>query len=303
MTLVYFLQKIPPAKWLGLNVICWGIAAAAAAGAKDYTTLLVARIFLGIFEATVGPSLMLISSQYYTKSEQAPRFTFWFLGLGVAQIFGGIISFAFQHVHSKFASWRIMFLVMGLITVVVGFSTLFYLPDTPMQAKWLSDDEKVALLQHTRVNQTGIRNSKFNSRQILEAVLDVQVWLFCLMVALVRAPSSCSERHFVRDTIMIQNLTSVPTVTASRVQWGGHRIFIDSHRRVWLRWPHLCPSQCTIWHCKHFLHTACRYWYSQGLKSMGMGVHLQYPWNYWWRAHVLPSQGQSSRYSSWYILG
>ncbi|KAJ5910817.1 major facilitator superfamily domain-containing protein [Penicillium subrubescens] len=181
---VYFLQKIPPAKWLGFNVICWGIAATAAAGAKDYTTLLVARIFLGIFEATVGPSLMLISSQYYTKSEQAPRFTFWFLGLGVAQIIGGVISFGFQHVHSKFASWRIMFLVMGLITVLVGFSTLFCLPDTPMQAKWLSDDEKVALLQHTRINQTGIRNSKFNFRQILEAVLDVQVWLFCLMVAL-----------------------------------------------------------------------------------------------------------------------
>lgn len=203
MTLVYFLQKIPPAKWLGFNVICWGIAAAAAAGAKDYTTLLVARIFLGIFEATVGPSLMLISSQYYTKSEQAPRFTFWFLGLGVAQIIGGIISFGFQHVHSIFASWRIMFLVMGLITVVVGFSTLIYLPDTPMQAKWLSDDEKVALLQHARVNQTGIRNSKFNFRQILEAVLDVQVWLFCLMVALVRSPFSghvCYPRKYHHDT-------------------------------------------------------------------------------------------------------
>ena len=183
--LVYFLQKVPPAKWLGMNVICWGIAAAAAAGAKDYTTLLVARIFLGIFEATVGPSLMLISSQYYTKSEQAPRFTFWFLGLGVAQIIGGIISFAFQHVHSSFASWRIMFLVMGLITVIVGFATLCYLPDTPMQAKWLSDDEKVALLQHTRINQTGIRNKKFDFRQILEGMMDIQVWLFCLMLALV----------------------------------------------------------------------------------------------------------------------
>lgn len=167
-------------------MICWGIAAAASAGAKDYTTLLVARIFLGIFEATVGPSLMLISSQYYTKSEQAPRFTFWFLGLGVAQIIGGIISFGFQHVHSRFASWRSMFLVMGLLTVLVGFGTFFFLPDTPMKAKWLSDDEKVALLQHTRVNQTGIRNSKFNTRQILEAVTDVQVWLFCLMLALVR---------------------------------------------------------------------------------------------------------------------
>ena len=73
----------------------------------------------------------------------------WFLGLGVTQIIGGILSFDFQHVHCSFASWRMMFLVMGLITVLVCFATRFYLPDTPMRAKWLSDDEKVALLQHT----------------------------------------------------------------------------------------------------------------------------------------------------------
>lgn len=73
--LVYFLHKVPPAKWFGMNVICWGIAAAAAAGAKGYTTLLVARIFLRMFDATVGPSLMPINSQYYTKPDQAPRFT------------------------------------------------------------------------------------------------------------------------------------------------------------------------------------------------------------------------------------
>jgi len=63
-----------------------------------------------------------------------------------------------------------MFLVMGLITVRVGFPTRFYLPDTPMQAKWLSDDEKVALLQHTRTNQAGILK-KFDFRQILEAMM------------------------------------------------------------------------------------------------------------------------------------
>lgn len=170
----------------------WGVAAAAAAGAKNYTTLLVARIFLGIFEAPVAPSLMIISGQYYTKSEQAPRFTFWFLGLGVAQIVGGLISFGFQHVHHAFAGWRIMFLVMGLITVAVGFATLLFLPDTPMQAKWLSDDQKVTLLQHVRVNQTGIRNGKFDPKQLLEAVLDPQVWLWALMLALVSSFPTCS---------------------------------------------------------------------------------------------------------------
>ncbi|PWY84766.1 putative MFS transporter [Aspergillus heteromorphus CBS 117.55] len=187
---IYCLQKAPAAKWLGANVTLWGVAAAASAGATNYTTLLTARVFLGIFEATIGPSLMLISSQYYTKSEQAPRFTFWYNGLGVAQIIGGLVSFGFQHVeHTSMAGWRIMFLVIGLVTVVVGVLTFLLIPDTPMQAPWLSSEEKVALLQHVSINQTGVWSSTFNGKQIWEAVRDVQLWLLTLITILISVSS------------------------------------------------------------------------------------------------------------------
>ena len=186
-TLVYFLQRVPPAKWLGLNVFLWGLATAATAGVQNFRTLLVARIFLGVFEATIGPSLMLISSQWYTKAEQAPRFSFWFFGLGVGQILGGIVSFGFQHVASTtFQGWRIMFMVIGLVTMGVGLSSGFYVPDTPMQAKFLTEEEKVSLLKHVSINRTGIRNTKFRGRQALESLLDPQVWLLTLNVVLVR---------------------------------------------------------------------------------------------------------------------
>ncbi|KAL1610871.1 hypothetical protein SLS59_000508 [Nothophoma quercina] len=95
---IYLLQMVPAAKWLGLNVILWGIAVASGAAATSYRTLLISRVFLGIFEATIGPSLLLISSQWYSKSEQAPRFSFWYCGLGFGQIIGGAISYGFQHV-------------------------------------------------------------------------------------------------------------------------------------------------------------------------------------------------------------
>ncbi|KAJ5112046.1 hypothetical protein N7532_000091 [Penicillium argentinense] len=187
---VYLLQKIPAAKWLGINVFLWGVAAAASAGARDYPTLLVSRIFLGIFEATVGPSLMLISSQYYTRSEQAPRFTFWYMGLGVAQILGGIISFGFQHVTgASMEGWRIMFLVLGLITAVVGALTFIFIPDTPIKASWLSSAEKVALLHHVSENQTGIWSSAVNLSQIAEALLDPQLWLLTLTTILISVSS------------------------------------------------------------------------------------------------------------------
>ncbi|KAI8312957.1 hypothetical protein K4K61_009346 [Colletotrichum sp. SAR11_59] len=202
---VYFLQMVPAAKWLGINVILWGTATACGAAAHNYTSLLVSRVFLGIFEATIGPSLMLISSQWYTKSEQAPRFSFWYLGLGLGQILGGAISYGFQHVApgAGLAGWRIMFVVLGCVTVTIGLTTFFFVPDTPMKARWLSDTEKVALLKHVSVNQTGIESRKFRPKQILEALMDPQMYLMTIAVVLLSVSSGVVTTY---SATLIRNL-------------------------------------------------------------------------------------------------
>jgi MFS family permease len=182
----YILQKVGVAKWLGANVILWGIATACHAAAFNYHSLLAARIFLGMFEAAIAPCLMLISSQWYTKSEQAPRFSFWYCGLGTGQILGGLISYAFQHVKNpSFAGWKMMFIVMGLVTALIGAAALWILPDTPMKAKFLSDAEKTALLNHVSVNQTGIQNTHFKLAHLKEIIMDIQIWLMVLITVLV----------------------------------------------------------------------------------------------------------------------
>lgn len=184
------LQKVPVAKWLGVNVVLWGIATACTAAAHNYASLMAARIFLGIFEAAIAPSLILISSQWYTKSEAAPRFSIWYAGLGFGQIIGGIVSYAFQQVkHPSFSGWKIMFIVLGLVTVVIGFVTFFLLPDTPMQARFLSEPEKVMLLNHVAINQTGIRNKHYKISQALEVLRDIQLWLMVLLTILVSLPT------------------------------------------------------------------------------------------------------------------
>lgn len=183
---MYILNKVPAGKYLGINVVLWGIATACTAAAKDYHTLLAARIFLGIFEAPVAPALMLISSQWYTKSEQSPHFAFWYCGLGVGQIVGGALSYAFQHIKNpEFQSWKILFVVLGCATLLLGFATIFTLPDSPMSARFLSDEEKAALLHHVASNKTGVLNTRFRPSQLLAALADVQLWLLALMTILV----------------------------------------------------------------------------------------------------------------------
>ena len=177
---------MPAAKWLGANVTLWGIATACTAAATNYQSLLAARIFLGIFEAAIAPSLMLISSQWYTRSEQAPRFAFWYCGLGVGQIVGGIVSFGFQQVSGQALSgWKIMFVVLGFVTVIIGVATIVFLPDSPMSARFLNEAEKAAIIQHTADNKTGIVNRTFSPHHLLEILTDVQLWLMVLLTVLV----------------------------------------------------------------------------------------------------------------------
>jgi MFS family permease len=203
---------VPAAKWLGLNVILWGVATACGAAAHSYRTLLASRIFLGIFEATIAPSLLLISSQWYTKQESAPRFSFWYLGLGIGQIVGGAVSYGFQHVvDADLSGWRIMFITLGCLTVVIGIATILFLPDTPMKASWLSDDEKVALLKHVSVNQTGIDNKKFRFKEIIEALMDPQLYMLLLAVVLLSVSSGVVTTY---SATLIRNLGYTPKKAA-----------------------------------------------------------------------------------------
>ena len=192
----FILQKVPVAKWLGLNVFLWGIVTACTAAAFNYHSLLAARIFLGIFEAAIAPSLTLISSQWYTKCEAAPRFSLWYGGLGLGQILGGLISFAFQQVkYPHFAGWKIMFLVLGFVTMVAGVITAAILPDTPMKARFLSEAEKIALIKHVSVNQTGIQNPKFKLAHVREILFDVQIWLMTFITILVGSINLMKQSH------------------------------------------------------------------------------------------------------------
>lgn len=67
------MQRLPLTKYLSANIILWGIVTACHGAATNYTSLVVLRVLLGIFESCVAPALILITGMWYTKAEQARR--------------------------------------------------------------------------------------------------------------------------------------------------------------------------------------------------------------------------------------
>lgn len=72
----------------------------------------------------------------------------------MASIVGALMSWGFQHyVGHAFKSWQIMFLVVGLLTVMIGIVVIFFMPDNPMSARGLKHEERVAAVERLRENQ------------------------------------------------------------------------------------------------------------------------------------------------------
>ncbi|KAH6652063.1 allantoin permease [Truncatella angustata] len=191
----YLMQRLPTAKYLGANVILWGLMVTLTAAAKNWAALVTLRVLLGCFEAAVAPALILITSMWYKRSEQPARVGFWYVGTGTGTIIGALTSFGFQHyVSEKFTSWQIMFLLFGLITIAVGILVVVVMPDSPMTAK-LSHEEKIWAIERVRENQTGIENKHFKLYQVLECLKDPQTWLLSLITISSNVPNGAVSSY------------------------------------------------------------------------------------------------------------
>ncbi|KAK7951065.1 uncharacterized protein PG986_006793 [Apiospora aurea] len=185
----YLMQRLPTAKFLGVNVLLWGLMVTCNATSHNWAGLVSLRVLLGCFEAAVAPALILITTMWYKKSEQPPRVGFWYVGTGVAKIVGALTSFGFQHyTRNDFKSWQVMFLVWGLATIAVGILVLLFMPDNPMTAR-LSEREKRWAIERLRTNMTGVENKHFKLPQFLECLADPQTYLLVLMVLTSNIPN------------------------------------------------------------------------------------------------------------------
>lgn len=167
----------------------WGVVLSCMSASNSYASLMVMRVLLGIFEAPVAPILVLIIAMWYKKSEQGRRVSYFYVCNSLTQIFGGAVAYGASHTHSKFASWRIFFLAIGLITIILGFAVFMLLPDSPVKAARFSDAEKIAAILRTKENLSGTQNAKLKKAQVFESLRDVRVWLVALSVMLTSIPN------------------------------------------------------------------------------------------------------------------
>ncbi|KAF5013094.1 hypothetical protein FDECE_921 [Fusarium decemcellulare] len=185
------IQRVPIGKYLGINIICWGVVLACHAACRNFTSLVVVRTLLGMFEACCQPTFVVLSAMWYKRFEQAATVTYWYMMNGGQQIVGGLLAYCFALIKSgPVKSWQALFIAYGGFTVLWGLFVLFWMPDSPMRAKCFTEHDKMLMVERVRENQTGLQNKKFRREQAIEALCDPQTWCYCLISICTTLPTS-----------------------------------------------------------------------------------------------------------------
>jgi sugar phosphate permease len=158
------------------SLLLWGALTAATGIVTSLPWLMIIRFLLGVAEGAVFPSMLVLLSRWFIRSERSRANSFLIFGNPGTLIWMSIISGYLL----KSLGWHWMFILEGLPAVAWAFCWLYLIDDRPEKAVWMSGAETAAL-------QTALANEQQAIppvRNLFAACRSSTVWVLCLIYAL-----------------------------------------------------------------------------------------------------------------------
>lgn len=189
------LVKFPISKTLGVIVIIWSIVLACHAACNSVAGFLTCRVLLGMTEGAMTPAYMIITTMWYKRDSSGAlskfrvnqaflRTCIWFGAQGFGTVLGASMAYGIYIRQDSYslAAWRLLYIIAGVITFVLGLLTMFHIPDVPVKAWFLNETEKKYVVARSRQNQQGFGNGKFKKHQFIEAIKDIRTYILLIYV-------------------------------------------------------------------------------------------------------------------------
>ncbi|EMC99244.1 hypothetical protein BAUCODRAFT_65035 [Baudoinia panamericana UAMH 10762] len=183
----YCLRRLPTITFFAINVLFWGITEMCMAACTSFGGLFVCRFLLGGFEALLIPAITLVVAMWYRPDEQPQRNSI-ILNV-VAPILNGFMAWLVGYYKGPFEKWRIIFLTLGAFTILWAAVVYFFLPNNPLDAKFLSGREKYIVIQRKAADNTGVESKTFKKGQFFEAFTDFKTWLIWFAIIALQVPN------------------------------------------------------------------------------------------------------------------
>jgi MFS transporter, ACS family, tartrate transporter len=168
------MERVGARAWIARIMISWGAVAMAMAAVRGAAGFYLLRFALGAAEAGFFPGIILYLTRWFPARERAHAIALFMTASALAGVIGGPLSGALLAAGGilGLAGWQWLFILEGLPSVILGVSVLFYLPDGPGDARWLSEGEKRWLAQ-----SLGGEQGRMREYSLIGALTAGRVWL------------------------------------------------------------------------------------------------------------------------------
>ncbi|CDK25208.1 unnamed protein product [Kuraishia capsulata CBS 1993] len=144
-------KRIGSDVWVPTQIVLFSIIAMTQAALKNRAGFLATRCLLGFFQGGFDADLSIWISYFYKNSELPMRYTLFYAGYPLTNIWSSLLSFAILRLrgHKNWAGWQWLFLIEGAFTLVIGFLSYFLMPASAVQTRkwyrpkgWYTDREE-----------------------------------------------------------------------------------------------------------------------------------------------------------------
>ncbi|KAK5629517.1 hypothetical protein RRF57_005232 [Xylaria bambusicola] len=185
-----------PRWWFSFITFAFGVITMSTAFIQTWQQMIALRVLLGAAMSGIYPGLTYLISTWYPRREQQTRFAFLQMGEVTILATGGIVNFGLNQLDGKggITGWRYMFLVQGLISIVIGLVTYFWMVDFPENAHrslwFLTPAEQELAVARINADRKDVEIEEFAWSKVFAHAGDFKIYGFAVMFFLLNIVST-----------------------------------------------------------------------------------------------------------------
>ncbi|KAH7142205.1 major facilitator superfamily domain-containing protein [Dactylonectria macrodidyma] len=181
----YILSKTSVRYWLTFLSIAFGFFSVGSGLIRNYGSLLSMRILLGMCEAGVYPTVIMVVSSWYPRYYFGKRLALVACGASLISSLSGVLAYAFSRINTTdYAGWRWIFILEGAMTIVVALGCFFLIDEYPEKSRFLTEQQRnttVRLIAQDRQEQN---EEALTVWFVVQTLVDWKIWIFAIMYML-----------------------------------------------------------------------------------------------------------------------
>jgi MFS family permease len=210
------MEKFGARLWIARIMVSWGIISSAMVLVNSVWLFYGLRFLLGIAEAGFFPGMILYLTYWFPSSRRGHMVALFMLALAATGVIGGPLSGWILHEFNGvagFSGWRMLFLIEGIPSIILGLFIPLLLSNGIRPAGWLTEAEKIFL--EKPLKQEEVRKEKVPLAQVFvdRRVLLFSLIYFCCAMGLYGTGfwiPQLIKNTGVKDPLYIGLLTAIP---------------------------------------------------------------------------------------------